>query len=408
VKLRVLFVSHYFHPEVGASQTRMLEAARLLRDRGHRVTVLTGMPNYPDGIIPQEYRGCWRKTEWLDGIRVVRTAVYPAPNRGFGKRLLNHTSFALSSLFGLRAVGQTDVIVAETPPLFTAAAAVVIARVLKARLLLNVSDLWPESAVQLGMLNNRVAIRLAEWLERFAYFSADTVTVPTPGMTSILLDRGYGEDKVKLLPNAVDTDRFSLVPPHSSELCRAMYCGTVGLAQGVGTLLAAAELLERDHEAVEVMIVGDGAERGELEEQARRSGLKRVSFVGSVSREEVPRRIASANVTIMTLRDLPLFEDAFPTKLLEYMAAGRPVVAGASGQVARTLEEVGAGIACPPEDPAALAEAIRRLASDPQLAREMGARGRRYVEEQLSRRAMVDQLEAELGALRGNAAAATD
>jgi colanic acid biosynthesis glycosyl transferase WcaI len=406
--VRILFVSHYFHPELGASQTRILEAATLLRRRGHHVTVLTGMPNYPDGIIPAEYRGSWRKVEYLDGIRVVRTAVYPAANRGFAKRLVNHTSFALSSLLGLRAVGQTDVIYAETPPLFTAAAAVVIARALKARLLLNVSDLWPESAVQLGMLNNRSAIRLAEWIERFAYHFADTVTVPTPGMRRILLDRGYGEDKVKLLPNAVDTDRFPHLPSSESELCRAMYCGTVGLAQGVGTLLAAAELLERDHAPVEVVVVGDGAERGELEEQAKRSGLKRVTFAGSVSREEVPQRIASANVTVMTLRDLPLFEDALPTKLLEYMAAGRPVVAGASGQAARMLEEVGAGIACPPENPAALAEAIRTLAADPQLAREMGARGRRYVEEHLSRRAMVDQLEAELDALRRDTVPSAD
>lgn len=365
------------------------------------------MPNYPDGIIPPEYRRSWRKTEWLDGIRVVRTAVYPAANTGFAKRLVNHVSFALSSLSAVPAVGPTDVIVAETPPLFTAAAAVVISRLLRAPLLLNVSDLWPESAVQLGMLHNRTAIRLAEWVERFAYRYSATVTVPTPGMVRILGERGYGADKVKLLPNAVDIDRFSPSPPTTSELCRAMYCGTVGLAQGVGTLLAAAELLERDQQPVEVIIVGDGAERGELEEQAIRSGLKRVTFVGRVSSEEVPERIASANVTVMTLRDLPLFEDALPTKLLEYMAAGRAVVAAASGQAARLLEEVGAGIACPPENPAALAEAIGRLASDPELAREMGVRGRRHVEERLSRRAMVDQLEAELDALRSQFASPT-
>ncbi len=405
--VRILFVSHYFHPEVGASQTRILEVARLLRLRGHEVTVLTGMPNYPDGIIPEPYRGSWRMVEQFDGIRIVRTAVFPAANSGFAKRLLNHTSFALSSFTGLRAVGQTDVVVAETPPLFTAASAVRIARLLRARLLLNVADLWPESAVQLGMLKNRAAIRTAEWMERFAYACADVVTVPTPGMRSILHARGYGEDKVKLLPNAVDTERFSPSPRTTSEQCHAVYCGTVGLAQGVGTLLDAAELLQRANQPVELTIVGDGAERLELEARARSSGLDRVTFVGRVSREEVPDRIAAADLTVMTLRDVPLFEDALPTKLLEYMAAGRPVVAGASGQVARLLDEVGAGIACPPEQPAALADAIRRLASDPQLAEEMGARGRRYVEERLSRRAMVDRLETELDALRTKAAASS-
>lgn len=405
--MRILFLSHYFHPEVGACQTRILETARRLRARGHQVTVLTGMPNYPDGIVPHPYRGRWRMTEWLDGIRVVRTGVYPAPNRGFGKRLLNHTSFALSSLTGLRAVGATDVVVAETPPLFTAAAAVVLSRMLDARLLLNVADLWPESAVQLGMLKNRTAIRAAETIERFAYAFADTVTVPTPGMHSALLARGYGADKVKLLPNAVDVDRFSAAPRDRSGPCIALYCGTVGLAQGVGTLLDAAALLARDDYRVELVIVGDGAERLDLEARAGRDGLKLVTFAGRVPREEVPERIASADITVMTLRDVPLFEDALPTKLLEYMAAGRPVVAGAAGQAARMIEEVGAGVACPPEDAEAIAGAIRQLAVDPQLARAMGLRGRRYVEQHLSRATMVNRLEAELESLRQRTRSAT-
>jgi glycosyltransferase involved in cell wall biosynthesis len=397
--VRIAFVSHYFHPEVGAAQTRILETARLLRARGHRVTVLTGMPNYPDGIIPAPYRRRVRMIESLEGVRVVRTAVYPAPNRGFGRRLLNHASFAVTSILGACAVGKVDVVVAETPPLFSAVASVPIARMLGARLLLNVADLWPESAVQLGMLKNRRAIQLAEALERFAYDHADTVTVPTPGMRTILFGRGYGVNKVKLLPNAVDVDRFAVVPPPGGERRRALYCGTVGLAQGVGTLLEAARLLEEQDSSVELEIVGDGAERDALEAWTQRAGLTRVRFVGRVSREEVPRRVAAADITVMTLRDVPLFEDALPTKLLEYMAAGRPVVASATGQAARMVEEVGAGIPCPPEDPTALAAAINRLAEDKELAWAMGRRGRQHVEERLSRRTMVEQLEREVQVL---------
>jgi hypothetical protein len=315
------------------------------------------------------------------------------------RRLLNHASFAVAALLAAPVVGKVDVVVAETPPLFVAAAAVPIARALRAGLLLNVADLWPESAVQLGMLTNRRAIRLAEVLERFSYDQAGTVTVPTPGMREILLNRGYATDKVKLLPNAVDIERFPLSPPVGREWCRALYCGTVGLAQGVRTLLEAARLLEEQGSPVEFEIVGDGAERDELQAWAQRFGLKHVSFAGRVPRDEVPRRVASADITVMTLRDVPLFEDALPTKMLEYMAAGRAVVASAAGQAARLVEEVGAGLACPPEDPRALATAIDRLAQNPELAQAMGGRGRRYVEQSLSRRAMVDRLEGEIRGL---------
>jgi glycosyltransferase involved in cell wall biosynthesis len=394
--MRVLFVTHYFHPEVGAPQTRILEAAALLRERGHQVTVLTGFPNYPDGIIPAPYRRRLFMRERLDdiGIDVVRSAVYPAPNRGFARRLVNHASFALSSMLAAPFAGRVDAVIAETPPLFTAVAAVPIAAMHRAPLVLNVADLWPESAVQLGLLSNRAAIKGAELLERFAYARAKAITVPTPGMRSILLERGQPDGKVVLLRNAVDVDRFAIAPGGAvQEPRRVLYCGTVGLAQGVGTLVEAARRLEQEGDQVEVVIAGDGAERAQLEQRASELGLERVRFAGRVARDRIPDLIASADITVMSLRDVPLFQDAVPTKLLEYMAAAKPVVAAAGGQVAEVMRQSGAGIACPPEDPAAMAAAIRTLASDSDRAQAMGLEGRRYVEEHLSRRSFVAQLE---------------
>jgi hypothetical protein len=393
VWVRLLFVTHYFHPEVGAPQTRILESARLLQARGHEVTVLTGFPHYPDGVIPDAYRGRLFQRESLDGIRVIRSAVYPAANRGFAKRLLDHASFAATSLLAAPAAGRVDAVIAETPPLFTAAAAVAIARGRRAPLVLNVADLWPESAVQLGVLSNRTAIRLAEALERFAYRHASAITVPTPGMRSILLRGGQPEAKVVHLPNAVDVDRFSVAQRTHDGLTRVIYCGTVGMAQGVGTLIEAIGRLAGQDERLELVIAGDGAERGALESLARSRGLAAVRFEGRVSRDRVPDVLASADIAVLSLRDLPLFEDALPTKMLEYMAAAKPVVAAAAGQVAELLATVEAGVACPPEDPDALAEAIRLVASDPERARRMGRNGRHYVEERLSRRVFVDRLE---------------
>jgi glycosyltransferase involved in cell wall biosynthesis len=396
---RVLFLTHYFHPEVGATQTRILESARLLRDRGYEVSVLTGFPNYPDGVIPEPYRGRWLQTEHLDGIRVLRSAVYPAPNRGFLKRLVNHTSFALSATLTSRRAGDADVVIAETPPLFTALAAVFVARLRKARLILNVADLWPESAVQLGMLKNPHAIRAAQAIERFAYRNADVIAGPTPGVCAGIEAAGEPASKVRLLPNAVDVDRFAPNGDVPSERKRVVYCGTVGLAQGVRTFLEAARELDGERPDLEFLVVGDGAERGELEALAREWGLGNVTFTGRVTHAEVPRVVGSAAVTVMLLRDVPLFRDALPTKILEYMAAGRPVVAAAAGQVAELVESVEAGIVCPPEDGGAVAEAIRRLAADDAEARRLGQNGRRYVEENLSRRSMVDRLEREIQGL---------
>lgn len=386
-------MSHYFYPEVGAPQTRILETAQLLGDRGHEVTVLTGFPNYPDGVIPHAYRRHVFMRERIGEIRVMRSAVYPAPNRGFARRLVNHASFAGTSILASPLAGRPEVVIAESPPLFTAVSAVVIARTWRAPLVLNVADMWPESAVQLGALSDPRAIRLAEVLERFAYRHSAAITVPTAGMRATLLGRGEPGHKVVHLPNAVDPDRFAGDPPSGSDTRRVIYCGTVGMAQGVGTLIDAAGELANG-QGYEFLIVGDGAEREALMRTASDRGLTSVRFAGRVERGRVPGLIASADLAVLCLRDVPLFEDALPTKLLEYMAAARPVVAAAAGDVARLLERSNAGIACAPEDPAALAAGIREIGGDPARAQAMGANGRRYVQEHCSREAFVDKLEA--------------
>ena len=396
---RILFLTHYFHPEVGASQTRILECARLLHQRGYDVTVQTGFPNYPDGVIPEPYRRKLLDSEIVDGFKVLRSAVYPAPNRGFAKRLINHTSFAISSVMTSWRAGHADVVIAETPPLFTAVAAVWVKRMRRAKLVLNVADLWPESAVQLGALKNPSAIRGAEALERFAYRHADRITAPTPGVARAIESHREFGGRVRLLPNAVDVDRFNPEERPPRPEGPVIYCGTVGLAQGVRTLLEAARELGRAGHDREFLIVGDGAERADLEALAAEWKLENVMFTGRVRHEEVPGMIESASMAVMLLRDVPLFADALPTKLLEYMAAGRPVVAGAAGQVSELISSTRAGIACPPEDSHAVAEAIQRIDADPEEALAMGARGRRYVEENLSRVAMVDNLERELRVL---------
>ncbi len=369
------------------------------------MTVLTGFPNYPDGMIPEGYRRRLLVRERMGNIRVLRALVYPAPNRGFARRLVNHASFSISSVLASPMAGRPEVVIAESPPLFTAVSAVAIARAWRAPLMLNVADLWPESAVQLGMLRNPRAIRLAEILERFAYRHSAAITVPTAGMRTTLLRDGVPADRAVHLPNAVDPGRFAGGPPRGSDPRRVIYCGTVGMAQGVGTLIdAAAELASAENGAptrFEFLIVGDGAEREELMRKTIEQGLTNVHFEGRVDRSKVPGLIASADLAVLCLRDVPLFEDALPTKMLEYMAASRPVVAAAAGDAARLLERSDAGIACPPGDPAALAASLTEAMRDPVRAERMGANGRRYVQEHCSRETFVDKLEAIAARLAG-------
>jgi colanic acid biosynthesis glycosyl transferase WcaI len=394
--VRVLFVTHYFHPEVGAPQSRLLDIATGLAGRGHEVTVLTGFPNYPDGVIRPPYRGRRFQVERLGAIRVVRAPVYPAPNRGVGRRLLNHLSFAVTSMIAALRAGRADAVIVETPPLFTAAAGVAIAAGKRAPLLLNVADLWPDAAIQFGALRHRGVIAAARALERFAYRNADMIAVPTPGLERTLVARGYPPARVLVAPHGVDPARFPIDPDARPVPGRIVYCGTIGMGHAVGSLIEAARTLEQDGRQFELLLVGDGAERAELEARAREWGLRSVVFAGRRPRDELPALLASAEVAVATQRDAPLLADALSTKVLEYMAAARPVVVAATGWTADVVTRAGAGIVCPPERPEAIAAAIVELGADPGAAQAMGMAGRRYVEAHLTRAVAVDRLERSL------------
>jgi colanic acid biosynthesis glycosyl transferase WcaI len=390
--LRVVLITHYFPPEIGAPQARLFELARRAAAAGHRVTVVTGLPNYPTGVIPPEYRDRSRHEEMMDGVRVIRTWVYATPNRGFLRRILNHLSFALSSLTALRRVGPTDVIFVESPPLLTGLAALVYTRVKRAPFVFNVSDIWPQSAVELGALRNPIAIKLAEMLELHLYRRAARVSVVTPGMVERLAARGVPRGKLVLLTNGVDTDVFHPSPPNT-ELARALglderkvflYAGTHGMAQGLETLLEAARLTS-DPQIVYVL-VGEGADKESLMRKAE--GMTNVRFLPNQPRSVMPDLLNLAYATIIPLKRLDLFKSALPSKMFESMATSKPIVASLWGEAAELIEAAGCGLVVPPEDAVALRDAVEKLASDPQLARELGGKGRQYVAAHFDRRVL--------------------
>src|SRR2546427_6237367 len=237
--LRVVFLTHYFPPEVGAPQARLFESATRLSEAGYAVTVVTGFPNYPTGVIPPAYAGRGFMEEHIDGVRVLRTWVYAARYRALARRILNHVSFAFSSLRAIREVGPVEVIFVESPPLLIGLAALVYTRIKSAPFVFNVSDIWPQSAVELGALRNPFAIWLAERLEWHLYSRATRVSVVTPGMLERLAARGVPRSKLFLLTNGVDTKAYQPAPPDDAMARRGgparppgvLFAGTHGLAQ---------------------------------------------------------------------------------------------------------------------------------------------------------------------------------
>jgi len=389
--LRVTFLTHYFPPEVGPAQTRLHELAKRLIAAGETVTVVTGFPNYPAGEIFPGYRGKRLMEDSYDGIRVLRTWVFATRSRGFIGRLLNYFSFPVFSLLAVRKLGPTDIIYVQSPPLFTGLAALWFSRLKRAPYIFNVSDIWPQSAVELGVLRNRVAIRLAEWLERHIYRRASRITVPTPGILERLVARGVPREKIFLLTNGVDTAAYNVTSPDRELAQRLglnghkvfMYAGLHGLAQGLDVILEAAKLTRNPD--VLYVLVGDGADKAALVAKAQAEGISNVRFLPIQPTSTLPALLNLVYATVIPLRRLDLFKAALPSKLFDSMAAGRPIVAPLWGEAAALVEAAACGLVVEPEDARAVQEAVEKLAADPALAQKLGEQGRRYVVEHFNR-----------------------
>jgi len=403
----ILFVTPYYPPEKGAAQVRVSETAMHLVKRGHRVTVLTTVPNYPTGIVPPEYRGRIVQHEVCNGIHVVRVWSYISPNKGFFRRILAQLSFGcLSPILGWKAIGRPDVMIVESPPLFDAIAGRLLSCCKRCPFIFTVSDIWPESAVQLGMLRNRLLILLARWLEWSTYRQASLVWAVTEGIRNAIIKRGLPSEKVFLLTNGVDIKEFRPLPQAQAraelgwEDCfTALYAGTHGLAQGLTTILDAAELL-RDHTNIHIVLVGDGAAKADLLAQAQQRDLTNVTFLEPLPHNQMPLLLAAANVCLVPLRKLPLFEGALPSKMYEAMACARPIVLGVEGEARRLAEkEAKSALAVEPENPHALASAILHLYEHPEDAQLLGQQGRAFVEMRFDRDQLVANLDARIMAL---------
>lgn len=397
--MRILLVTHYFPPESGAPQARLSEFARFWAEMGEDVTVITGVPNHPTGVVPREYRRMLRRQEEVDGYRVLRTWLYATRNAGVFRKTLSHLSFMFSSvLLGTRKSGGADVVVASSPTFFSALGAWVISRLKRARLVVEVRDLWPAIFVDLGVLRNRFVIRTLERIELWLYSVADAVVVVSEGFKADLVRRGVPPEKITTIFNGVDLERFAAGVPAdpqtradlgaSEDDTLVLYIGAHGISHGLEAIVEAAKGLQG--EQIVFAFIGEGAAKEKLIERVTKLGATNVVNRPSVARDDVPRMIAAADICLVPLRDVPLFKSFIPSKMFEFLACGKAVVGSLQGEAAAILERAGA-VVVEPEQPAALAAAVASLAAHPKRREKMGRAGRAYVEIHFDRRDLADR-----------------
>jgi len=402
--MHILLIHQAFAALDEPGGTRHHELARFLANRGHRVTVIASPVSYLTGKSRQ------RKVPWAerqisgDGLTVLRAYAYPALHRSFVHRVFGFLSFMFSSFWIGLGVRDVDLVWGTSPPIFQGVTAWALASLKGVPFLFEVRDLWPAFAMAVGVLRNPILIRASEWLEKFLYKRADRLVVNSPGFMEHVKSRGAGE--VKLVPNGADPAMFETGDAGLAWRARhgledryvVLYAGAHGMSNDLGVLLQAAVRLQ-DLPRVRIVLLGAGKEKKKLMAQAEEMGLQNVMFLPPVAKSEMAEALAGTDACVAILKPIELYKTVYPNKVFDYMAAGRPVVLAIDGVIRAVVEDACAGIFVPPGDPAALADAIRRLVDEPEAGVCMGARGRDYVKAHFDRRRIAANLEALLVAM---------
>lgn len=397
--MRLLILTQYFPPEVGAPQNRLFELAVRLQKMGVDVTILTAMPNYPKMIIHQEYEGKKYFYEEMEMLKVHRSSIYVSTDRSIIKRLLNYFSFVFSSYrIGLKKTGKFNYIFCESPPLFLGISAYLLAKSKKAKLIFNVSDLWPESADKLGLVTNKFLLGVSTKLEEFLYRKSAVITGQTKGIVTNIKSR-FPEKLVYWLPNGVDLSYYDPAN-YTSEWSSAagfkkddkifFYGGIIGHAQGLDIILnAAARLKEREN--IKFLLLGDGPEKERLMKKAEELGLKNIFFRAPVSKSEMPHIVAAITASIIPLKKLDLFKGAIPSKIFESLAMKKPILLGVDGEAKELfIDEGKCGMFFTPESVDELVAGILFMVDNPEEMKIWAENARSYVDRKFNRNLIAD------------------
>jgi len=402
--MRILFLSQYFPPEVNAPASRVSELSKCWAEAGEGVTIITTFPNHPTGVVPEEYRGKGFQKEEVDGCTVLRTWIYVTPNSGFFKRVLSFLSFMISSIFaGVFRSGPCDVVIATSPQIFAGFAGWVVSVFKRKPFVLEIRDLWPDSAIQLGILRNSILIRLSRWLERFLYRKATILVTVSKSIQEVLVHHKGDKENVLYLPNGIHPHFFA--PGDRLNEKRNLigvgdefvvsYIGTHGLSHGLDRLVEAAHLL-RERSDIHFLFIGDGAKKEDTLRKSRELALEKITFLPSEPKEDMPAWYAASDVSIVSLLDLPIFTTAVPSKMFEVMACERPVLLIAKGEAADLLDGSGGGVVLTDGTPEKIAATLLELAQDPRRCKSYGKAGREYVIAHFDRRKLASEYLARL------------
>jgi glycosyltransferase involved in cell wall biosynthesis len=394
--MHILLIHQAFAALDEPGGTRHHEFARYLAAHGHRVTVIASPVSYLTGgkASPLTIN---HSSQENNNLTILRAYTYSALHKSFVHRVLAFVSFMASSFFTGLGVRNVDVVWGTSPPIFQGVTAWALARLKGAKFLFEVRDLWPKFAIAVGVLKSPLLIRMSLWLERFLYRRADRLVVNSPGFISHVTERGART--VDLVPNGADPDMFDPSDPGAAFRTRhlltdkfvVLYAGAHGLSNDLGVALESARLLA-DRPTVRFVFVGDGKEKANLEEQAKRLNLPNVLFLPPVPKNEMAAALAGADACLAILKPLEEYKTTYPNKVFDYMAAGRPVVLAIDGVIRAVVEAAGCGLFAQPGDPSALAEAVRALAADKEKSRRMGLAGRAYLEAHFSRKRIAQEL----------------
>lgn len=398
--MKILYISQYYHPETGATTNRTEALAKGMQESGHQVTIISEMPNHPLGVVFPAYKGKFICRETVDGIPVIHLPVIASPKKNFLTRIMMYLSFSISASAYLTCRRpRYDLLYITSPPLFSALTGLLSKLIFPRRkVVFEVRDLWPDSAIEFGELRNSALIRLSLWLEHRIYQHSDLVVGATRYIGKTIASKGIAPAKIRVCFNGVDQDVLDSfverVAAAEDHVFTAVFAGNMGLAYNLEPILDCA-LLMKD-EKIRFLFVGGGPAKAGLIHKAKKLKLQNVEFMDPTPRSNMGKILAGTDCGIFMLKDIKVMSGALPVKMFDYMAFRLPIIAGVKGEAAEVLNESQAGILVDQHNPQAIASALQKLMAAPQLCQNMGEQGRAYVLQHFQRSVLARDLVQEI------------
>ncbi|MDN5354001.1 MAG: hypothetical protein PWQ09_757 [Candidatus Cloacimonadota bacterium] len=400
--MKIMYISQYFYPEVCAPVNRAHSNAKLLSEMGHDITVVSEIPNHPKGIVFPEYKNKIYQSDNQLGFKTVRLWVFTSKKKNFITRLLFYFSFLFSALiYSLFNFRKYDIIYISSPPLFVALIGIIIKKIEpKKKVVFEVRDLWPDSAIQLGELKNKVLVKFSFFLEKNIYKLADKIVVISDHMKNEIKEKGIEPEKISVVHNGTDLNSIQInknlsrkeIYKDKADKFIVVYAGNIGLAQNLEIIVDSAEILKNEKD-IFFYIIGEGPNKQKLKNRKEQKKINNISFIDEISRKDIHNYLYQADCGVVPLRDLKLFHGALPSKIFDYLACALPILVGIEGEARKLVNESNTGLYYKPENSSDLAAKIMYLYKNRDILKEFSNNARSFVEENFTRKKLAKKLE---------------